>query len=133
MVSVSVDSVRVMPRTAAVTLPIEHRIAQREHGADAETVGAGGGDQQHAGKADGERCAARAADLSLSQSAANSVANSGAEKLIAMAPASGIRLSAMRMQLCATVCVTLRPAWSRSRRVRKTSRPGARQDQQREG
>ena len=48
--------------------------------------------------------------FSLSQSAANSVANSGAEKLIATAPAIGIRLSAIRIMLCATVWVALRPA-----------------------
>ena len=47
--------------------------------------------------------------FSFSQSAANKVANSGEEKLIAMAPAIGIRLSAIRIKLCAAVCVALRP------------------------
>ena len=47
--------------------------------------------------------------FSLSQIAANSVANSGAEKLMATAPPSGISEKATMIRLCATACVVLRP------------------------
>jgi hypothetical protein len=44
----------------------------------------------------------------LSSSAEASVANSGEEKLMAMAPASGIRLNAMSRKLCEQPCDTER-------------------------
>jgi len=59
----------------------------------------------------------------LSHSAASNVANNGAEKLMATAPARGIRLKAIMIMLCATACVELRPTWSRSRLVWNTARP----------
>ena len=65
MVSVSADSVVVMPRTAAVTLPYSTALPMREQRADAEAVGAGRGHQQHAEEADDQRAGAREADLFL--------------------------------------------------------------------
>jgi hypothetical protein len=42
--------------------------------------------------------------FSLSSSAEMSTVNSGAEKLMAMAPASGIRLNAISRQVCEQPC-----------------------------
>ncbi len=61
--------------------------------------------------------------FSFSHSAAASVANSGAEKLMAAAPPSGISPTAMVMQLCATDWVALRAIWAPSRCVRNTAKP----------
>ena len=60
---------------------------------------------------------------SLSSSADTNVANSGAEKLMAMAPASGIRLKAMSRNVCEQPCETERMRWCDKRRVRKTESP----------
>ena len=54
-----------------------------------------------------------------------SVANSGEEKLIATAPASGIRLNAMTRQVCDRNCENERRTWWRSLRVRNTASPVA--------
>jgi hypothetical protein len=61
--------------------------------------------------------------VSRNTTAEMSVANSGAEKLIATALASGIRLKAIRMKVCEKDCEMLRAAWERSLSVRKTLRP----------
>ena len=45
---------------------------------------------------------------SLSSSADTNVANSGEEKLMAMAPASGMRLNAMSRKVCEKPCETER-------------------------
>ena len=52
-----------------------------------------------------------------------SVVNSGAEKLIAIAPASGTRLNAMIRKVCEQNCENDRITWWRSRRVRNTISP----------
>jgi len=51
------------------------------------------------------------------------VANSGAEKLIATALASGIRLNAITRKVCEQDCDIPRTMWARSRLVRNTARP----------
>src|SRR5712672_472344 len=60
---------------------------------------------------------------SLSQTMDISAANSGAEKLIAMAPASGIRLKARTVKVCEIDCDSPRAIWSRGRRVANTEKP----------
>ena len=61
--------------------------------------------------------------VSLSSSAETSVANSGAEKLMAMAPASGIRLNAISRKVCEKPCETERMTWWERRCVRKAASP----------
>jgi hypothetical protein len=53
----------------------------------------------------------------------NSADHSGAEKLMAMAPASGIRPSAMTVNVCEIDCDKPRATWSRGLCVAKTRRP----------
>ena len=48
MVSVSVDSVRLMRRIAIATVEIKHRVGQREQRAVSQRAGAGIGDEEHA-------------------------------------------------------------------------------------
>ncbi len=60
---------------------------------------------------------------SLRKIAEASVANIGAEKLIATALASGIRLKASTISVCEVPCEALRRRWARSRFVRKTASP----------
>jgi hypothetical protein len=50
-------------------------------------------------------------------------ANNGAEKLMATAPASGIRLNAIKRQNCEIDCESPRAKWSRGRCVTKAERP----------
>ena len=52
-----------------------------------------------------------------------SAAQSGAEKLMAMAPASGIRLKAMTVNVCEIDCDRPRAMWARGFRVAKTDMP----------
>ena len=54
---------------------------------------------------------------SFSQTIDTSAANNGAEKLIATAPASGIRLKARSNANCEIDCDNPRRRWSRGRRV----------------
>ncbi len=65
---------------------------------------------------------------SLSQRTESSADHSGAEKLMAMAPASGIRLNAMTVKVCEIDCDSPRARWSRGRRVANTGQSGERQD-----
>ena len=65
MVSVSANSVVVMPRTAAVTLPNRTALASANIAPKAETVGAWRGHQQHAEEARGQRAGAGKSDLFL--------------------------------------------------------------------
>src|SRR5205085_10048483 len=60
---------------------------------------------------------------SLSSSVETRVANSGEEKLMAMAPASGIMLNAMSRKVCEKPWDTERSAWCDRRRVRYTASP----------
>ena len=110
MVSVSVDSVCVMPRTAAVTLPNSTALPSA-NSAPMRKLSAPGAATSRTPRKPAASAAARAKPtFSLSQIAANSVANSGEAKLMATAPASGIRPKAMMIRLCAVACVALRPA-----------------------
>src|ERR1700732_61869 len=61
--------------------------------------------------------------LSWSETMDISAANNGAEKLIAMAPASGIRLKARTVKVCEIDCERPRAMWSRGRRVANTETP----------
>ncbi len=109
MVSVSVDSVAVMPRTPDGHGAEQHRVAEREQRADLERVGARIGDDQHAEESDHQRDPARRPTGSLSRNTSEaSVANSGAEKLIAIALASGIMLNAISSNVCEVTCDMLR-------------------------
>ena len=54
-------------------------------------------------------------------------ANSGAEKLIAIAPASGISQNAITVKVCEIDCDRPRARWSRGRRVANTASAGERQ------
>ena len=59
----------------------------------------------------------------MSQTIDSSADNSGAEKLIAMAPASGIRLKAMTVKVCEIDCDRPRAMCARGRRVANTDKP----------
>ena len=60
---------------------------------------------------------------SLSHTTDSSADHSGAEKLIATAPASGIMLKAMTLKVCEIDCDRPRATWSRGRRVANTDSP----------
>ncbi len=61
--------------------------------------------------------------FSLSSRIATSAVNKGAEKLMATALASGMRLKARIRNVCDTVCDNDRITWSRRRRVWNTASP----------
>ncbi len=123
IVSVSADSVALMPRTAAVTLPNSTALASANNAPLRKLSAPGEATNSTPPKPTISAKARARPTFSFSQSAANKVANSGEEKLMATAPASGIRPSAMTIRLCATACVALRPTWSRRRSVRNTAKP----------
>ena len=60
---------------------------------------------------------------SLSQRIESSAAHSGAEKLMATAPASGIRLTAMTVRVCEIDCESPRAICAPGRLVANTARP----------
>ena len=60
---------------------------------------------------------------SLSQRTESRAAHSGAEKLIAMAPASGIRLNAITVKVCEIDCDSPRAMWAPGRCVANTESP----------
>ena len=60
---------------------------------------------------------------SLSQRIERSAAHSGAEKLMATAPASGIRLTAMTVKVCEIDCDSPRAMCAPGRLVENTARP----------
>ena len=60
---------------------------------------------------------------SLSHSTDSSADHKGAEKLMAMAPASGIMLTARTVKVCEIDCETPRARWSRGRLVANTENP----------
>ena len=64
---------------------------------------------------------------SLSQRIESSAAHNGAEKLIATAPASGIRLTAMTVKVCEIDCDNPRAMCAPGRRVANTAKPDDRQ------
>ncbi len=98
-----------MPRTAAVTLPNSTALPSA-NSAPRRKLSAPGAATSSTPKKPAASAQPRASPtFSLSQSAANNVANSGAEKLMAMAPPSGISEKATMSRLCATACVPLRP------------------------
>ena len=131
MVRVSADSVWLMPRTAAVTLPYSTALASA-NSAPMVKLSAPGDTTSSTPQKPTTSARPRARPIgSRSQNAANNVANKGAEKLIAMAPAIGIRLSAIRMQLCAT-CLRDAAADMLADVLRaEHGQAGARHDQQR--
>ena len=87
MVRVSADSVVVMPRTAAVTLPNSTALPSA-NSAPMRKLSAPGAATSSTPRKPAISAPPRARPtFSLSQSAANSVANSGEAKLMAMAPA----------------------------------------------
>ena len=101
MVSVSADSVVVMPRTAAVTLPNNTALAIANM-APRRKLSAPGAATSMTPRKPAPNAAMRARPtFSLSQIAANKVANRGEEKLMATAPANGINPKAMMIRLCA--------------------------------
>ncbi len=60
---------------------------------------------------------------SLSQRMDRSAAHKGAEKLMATAPAKGIRLTAMTVRVCEIDCDSPRAMWAPGRLVVNTARP----------
>src|SRR5438270_2769652 len=60
---------------------------------------------------------------SLSHSTDSSADHNGAEKLMAMAPASGIMLTARTVKVCEIDCERPRTRWSRGRLVANTENP----------
>ena len=93
--SVSGFSVAVMPRTATVTLPYITALPSAKS-APSRSESAPGSATIRTPKKPARRAPHRAIPArSLSQKIAISAENSGAEKLIAIAPASGIMLNAM--------------------------------------
>ena len=87
--------------------PVKDGVRQREQRADLVRPRSRCGDDEHAAKAHQQRQPARQT-VSLSSSAEASVANSGEEKLMAVAPASGIRLNAISRNVCEQPCETER-------------------------
>ncbi len=123
MVSVSVDSVDVMPRTPAVTVPKRIALRQREQRTGLKRVGTRLRHQQDTEESDAKRRPACWPHRFPEQMIDASVANSGAEKLIAVALANGIMLKAMSRNVCEVAWEMLRAMWLRSLLVRNTARP----------
>src|ERR1700704_4667570 len=121
--SVIADSVAVMPRTATVTLPYMTALASA-NSAPTWSESAPGLATMRTPKKPASSAAQRAAPArSLSHSTDSSADHSGAEKLIAMAPASGIRLNAITVKVWEIDCDRPRAMWSRGLRVANTERP----------
>src|SRR5215831_1002952 len=123
IVNVSVDSVAVMPRTPTVTVP--NRIALASANSDpAWNVPMPGEVTSNTPRKPMISAPQRTGPtISLRNTTDATVAKRGAEKLIATALASGIRLNAMTRKVCAHAWETLRSVWSRSRLVRNTASP----------
>src|SRR5581483_5727761 len=116
--SVSVDSVAVMPRTPAVTVPNRMALASA-NSAPTWNVSAPGFVTINTPTKPTNSANQRAAPTgSLRKISEASVANSGAEKLIAVALASGIMLNAIRSSDCDVVCDAQRIRWASGRAVR---------------
>ena len=129
MVRVSADSVVVMPRTAAVTLPNSTALPSANN-APMRKLSAPGDATSNTPRKPTISAQARARPtFSLSQTTANSVANNGEAKLMATAPASGIRLKAMMIRLCAAACVRAAADVFAQARGAEHNEAGARQDQ----
>ena len=123
MVSVSADSVLLMPRTAAVTLPSSTALPSA-NSAPKRKLSAPGPATSITPQKPTSRATSRALPtFSFSHTAAAKAANSGDEKLMATAPASGIMPKAMTMKLCAVACVVLRPKCCLKLLVRNTAKP----------
>src|SRR6266850_5786171 len=123
MVKVSVDSVAVMRRTPTVTEPYSTAL-QSANSEPSWNVSAPGPATSRTPTKPMPSASHRAGPtVSLNSRAATTVANSGAEKLMAVALASGIRLKAIRMKVCEAHCETLRTTWEPSFSVWNTARP----------
>ena len=113
-----------MPRTATVTVPYMTALVSANSAPRRQRVRAGIGHDQHADKADYQRGAPGKTGGSSSQTKIDTkAAKSGAEKLIATAPASGIKLKAKSKQSCEIDCERPRARWSRGRCVTKADSP----------
>ena len=89
--SVLVDSVAVMPRTATVTLPYIMALPSANNAPSVSESAPGSATMSTPRKPDTRTVQRTGPARSPSQMIAISAENSGAEKLMAMAPASGIR------------------------------------------
>src|SRR5260370_10402866 len=121
--SVFVDSVAVMPRTATVTLPYITAFASAKSApsvSESEPGSATIGTRKNLSRGAVQRAAPA---RSLSQTTDSNADHSGAEKLMAIAPASGIKLNAMTVKVCEIDCDTPRARWSRGRCVANTENP----------
>jgi hypothetical protein len=123
IVSVSVDSVAVMPRTPAVTVPYSTAFISANSAPSWNVSVPGLVTIRTPRKPRSSAPQRTAPTFSLSTTADASVANSGAEKLIANALASGIRLNASTISVCAVPCDSARSRWAPGRRVRNTASP----------
>src|SRR5271166_1643127 len=112
-----------MPRTATVTLPYITAFASA-NSAPKVSESAPGWATISTPRKPVKRAVQRAAPAhSLSHTTDSNAENSGAEKLMAMAPASGIKLNAMTVKVCESDCEMPRARWSRGRRVANTENP----------
>ena len=112
-----------MPRTAAVTLPSRIALPSANNAPMRKLSAPGPATSSTPQKPTSSAVRRSLPTLSFSHSTAASAANSGDEKLIATAPASGIKPKAMMMQLCAMAWVVLRPKCWPMCRVWKAENP----------
>src|ERR1700726_3421940 len=117
------DSVAVIPRTATVTLPYITALASAYRAATWRESAPGLAPMSTPKKPARSAAHRTGPERSLSHKTDSSADHSGAEKLIAMAPASGIRLKARTVKVCEIDCERPRAMWSRGRRVANTETP----------
>ena len=128
MVSVSANSVAVMPRTPTVTVPNSTAL-QSANSDPLWNVSAPGLVTSSTPRKPTIRAPQRTAPTgSLRKTTAATVANSGAEKLIATALASGIRLNAISRKACELACDTPRIDVRAQALGAKHRKAGVRQD-----
>ncbi len=122
---VAVDSVFVMPRTATVTLPYITAFMSAKRAPICSESAPGRVTTMTPEKPTASAAKRGKSPRSLSQTSEMIAANSGAEKLMATAPASGMYQSAMTVKVCETACESPRATCAPGRRVAKAARPVA--------
>ena len=112
-----------MPRTATVTLPYIIAFANANRAPSVSESWPGFATTST--PTNPERSAVHRAPpaRSFNQRTESSADHKGAEKLMAMAPASGMRLNAITVKVCEIDCESPRARWSRGRRVANTDSP----------
>ena len=117
------DSVAVIPRTATVTLPYITALPSANNAPTWSESAPGLVTMRTPRNPISSTSQRTGPARSLSHKTESNADHSGAEKLMATAPASGIMLKAMTLKVCEIDCDRPRAMWAPGRRVANTENP----------